>query len=917
MAETKKQKNYQFRAKLPLILRGLAVLGMLGAILVIGIGFYRARNNETFRMKGFPTQLSKDVVGVINGYERREAEDGVVKYFIKADKATTFADEHQELENVFLQIFDENDEDLTDNISANKAIYVPNDDGTKNFTIYFAGEVDIETRDALKVKTEQLKYVKETEIADAEELVEFSRENIRGKSYGAIVNIKSKTLDLLKDVQIDAYFGDSDGELAKTNVRHAKIKSARAFIDQVSEKIKLEGGADIALTPEAGNDGSFNQPTDIKANIATLYFTDKEIRKVDLNGNVDVYQKATAKNPNWMKANANRAIATINQELEKLELYEKVEIETLRDDSKPTKIRAESAIYDKLSDTFDLDENVAITTVEDTKPTKITASKAVYEQTNGKISLYGNAEVYQGEDLVKGDTIDAELFPNKKLKFAKATGNAFLRQKTSDRTTEIESDELNATFGANQLILDANAIGRSNVVIIPTGSSEYSRFAMFAPKAIKLDFRDDGTLSDLKTDGRTTIKLNSPNSDADSANKELTADSIDTVLRANGKELASAKAIGNAELVVDPLRPSTKNYKTVVKAPRFDCDFYTGNNAKSCSAKGKSKVIRTPMVNGRAKQTLTANSLNAVFDKKNQDVERFEASGKAKFTEGDRNGIAERIVYTGGDEFVRLRGGDPTVWDSQARAKAREIDWDIGDDKSELRGKASTTYYSQKQTGGAAPFSRVNSPVFVTADNASFDHDEETALYKGNARAWQGNNYVRAERLFLQQKQGQLLAEGKVQSKLYDASRTVGGRKSKIPVFASAGKMLFQQKKNLLRYENNVDIRQGTDRIEAGIANVFLDKDNELSRTVIEKDVVITQPNRRASGNYAEYDAVSESVVLRGNPARVRDDENGSSQGREVTVDLKTNRVVGKGKTKKNSPGRVRSTYKIKNGKIN
>jgi len=440
---------------------------------------------------------------------------------------------------------------------------------------------------------------------------------------------------------------------------------------------------------------------------------------------------------------------------------------------------------------------------------------------------------------------------------------------------------------------------------------------MFAPKSIKLDFREDGTLRDLKTDGRTTIKLNSPNGDADSANKELTADTIDTVLRPNGKELASAKAIGNAELVVDPLRASSKNYKTVVNAPRFDCDFYSGNNAKSCAAKGKSKVVRTPTVNGRAKQTLTANSLNAVFDKRNQGVERFEASGKAKFTEGERNGIADRIVYTGGDEFVRLRGGEPTVWDSQARAKASEIDWDIGKDKSELRGKASTTYYSQKQTGGATPFSNVKSPVFVTADSASFDHDEETALYKGNARAWQGNNYVRAEKLFLQQKQGQLLAEGKVQSKLYDASRTVGGRKSKTPVFASAGKMLFQQKKNLLRYEDNVDIRQGTDRIEAGIANVFLDKDNELSRTIIEKDVVITQPNRRASGNYAEYDAVSENVVLRGNPARVRDNQNGSSQGREVTVDLKTNRVVGKGKTTKNSPGRIRTVYKIKNGKIN
>ncbi|NNF00572.1 MAG: LPS export ABC transporter periplasmic protein LptC, partial [Pyrinomonadaceae bacterium] len=83
-------------------------------------------------------------------------------------------------------------------MSAKRAIYVPEEDGSKNFTIYFAGNVDILTRDALTVKTEQLKYSKKTEIADAEELVEFARHNLSGRSYGAIVSLKSNTLDLLK-----------------------------------------------------------------------------------------------------------------------------------------------------------------------------------------------------------------------------------------------------------------------------------------------------------------------------------------------------------------------------------------------------------------------------------------------------------------------------------------------------------------------------------------------------------------------------------------------------------------------------------------------------------------------------------------------------------------------------------------------
>ncbi len=71
-------------------------------------------------MKGYPTELSKDVVAQVNGYERRETDGDVVKYYIKADKATTFTDNHQELENVFLQVFDEKGE-TSDQIKAQKS----------------------------------------------------------------------------------------------------------------------------------------------------------------------------------------------------------------------------------------------------------------------------------------------------------------------------------------------------------------------------------------------------------------------------------------------------------------------------------------------------------------------------------------------------------------------------------------------------------------------------------------------------------------------------------------------------------------------------------------------------------------------------------------------------------------------------
>ena len=908
--ERKNIKNLALRARMPQIFRVLAVLALCATVIAVGIGFYRAYGYKEFRMKGLPAELSKDVVAEINGYERRETEGDIIKYYIKADKAITFTDNHQELENVFLQVYDDRGETY-DQMTAEKAIYVPAEN--KNFTAYFAGDVNIETRDALKVKTEQLTYKKETEVANAEELIEFSRENVAGKSFGAIVKIQEKTLELLKDVEINAY-GNEAGEIKSANFQRAKITAGHAFFNQLAGKIEFDQNVNIYVTPNNTAD-ALAQPTDIKSDKAIALFTNKELKQIDLTGNVDVYQKPTNTNAKWTKTKANRAVAKIEKELKQLELFENVTIETAANDAKPTKIKTNYALFQKDADRFELKNGVEIVTIEDNQPTTIKSNDAVYEQANGKIFLYGNAEITQGNNYLKGDNLTAQLFPNKKLQNAFVKGNAYLKQVTPTRTTEVSGNELNAIFGNDQLLQNANVVGATNTVLIPANAAEYSKVSLSAPNSVRLNFQA-GLLNQMQTDGRTTIVMNAPTGKPDAANKKLTADAVKTIFNAGGKDLAKAEAVGNAELYIEPLQAARANYKTTINAPRFDCDFFeTGNNAKNCSATGKSKIVRVPTVKSenRGNQMLVADKLNAAFNQQTQDVQQFDAVGNTKFTELDRNGIANQITFTASDEVVRLRGGEPTVFDSRARAKAGEIDWDTRSEKSFLRGSVSTTYYSQKQTNGATPFSNVSSPVFITAGEANFDHKSEVATYTGNARAWQENNYVRADKLILQQKQGQLFGEGAVQSLLYDAKKKENGKETTVPVFASANKLFYEKDKNLLRYEGNVDIRQGTDRIVAGVASVILNSNNEVSQTVAENNVVITQPNRKAVGDYAQYTAADEKVVLRGNPAKIEDTENGSSQGAQMTVFLREKRIVSESKTEQNNTGRIRTVYKIKN----
>ncbi|MGI9037212.1 MAG: LptA/OstA family protein, partial [Pyrinomonadaceae bacterium] len=601
------------------------------------------------------------------------------------------------------------------------------------------------------------------------------------------------------------------------------------------------------------------------------------------------------------------------KELKNLQMDGNVQIETTNNNSKPTKIKSQQATYDKPSDRFDLKGGVEIVTVEDEKPTTIRAQEANYLQTGGQIFLNGNAEILQPDVYTKGDQITAELYPTKKLKNSAARGNAYVKQTAPDRTTEVSAGEMNVNYNENQQIQNADAKNQTTVTLTPAQPQDYNKVTMFAPVAVHLAFANS-LLNQMQTDGRTAILMTAPPNKTDASNKKLTADTVKTIFNSSGKDLAKTEAVGNAELYVEPVQAKPDNYKTTIDAPRFDCDFYAGNNAKTCVGQTKTKTVMIPMMQSEnhGTRTLTADVLTADFNEGTQDVERFDANGSAKFSELDRNGISNQMIYTASDETVRLRGGEPTVWNSQARAKAAEIDWDTKNQKSFLCGKVSTTYYSQKQTNGATPFGKQSAPVFVTSEQAQFNHTEETGTYQGNARAWQDNNYVRADTLILQEKSKRMDGEGRVQSLLYNAERKENGKTVNQPVFAASDKIAYTDENRHLRYENNVDIRQGTDIITAGLADIFLDENNEMKQTIAQNNVVMTQPGRRVTGNWAQYTTADDTVILRGNPATVADTENGTTQGSQLTVLMSENRIINQGASKSNTSGRTRTTYKVK-----
>lgn len=860
-------QSYDFRAKLPKILRYAALVAGGIIVLVVAASFYTTRSKPAFKFKPEHAHLSTDVIAEVSGYERTESDGSTPKYFIKADTARTFSDNHQELENAYVKVF-ATDGLAFDEIRADKAVYVP--EANKNFTAYLAGNVKITTRDALNVETDGITYTRASETAETDDSIAFERDNIRGTAVGATVKMADKKLELRQDVEIGT-FESADKKAA--GVEYAKLNAANAIYDQTANSIELTGG--------------------FKA-------------KVDSDGRTS-------------DVSAGRAVALLSggetdpaaRDLTKLELFENVHI--VSNDGKTTTIDAGNAVYDKPLDRFELGGSARIVTEQDSRKTEIQAQTAVYDRKRLKATLNGAAQVAQGPDYLKGDTMVVDLFASEEVKHAVVSGNTFLKQTTSERLTQASANEMTIDYAAPGQLRNARAVGNARAELVPTTVSDYSKATLTTPKVISIDFKEAGLLTAMNTDGRTTIQLDAPGNAPDAAAKRVTADTVKTYFHDNGQDISKAEAVGNAVLEIEPVKKAAEIYNTTVNAPRFDCEFFpSGNNARECTGGTGAKTVRRPTIAaaGRGDQVLTSDRVIATFDAATKDLAELQASGNGKYAELDRRGVADRFFFTQNDKILRLRGGEPTIWDDRSRAKAQEIDWNTATQISELRGGVSTTFYNGGAMGSASPFANGKKPVFITASDAVFDRNSDTAVYTGNARAWQDDNYVRADKITVLQAQGKLVAEGSVQSGLYDAKVNRGGKESKVPVFASANSMTYNRDGRTLSYRGNADIRQGTDRITAEAADVFLSEKNEVSRTVADGSVVITQPGRRATGRHVEYSAETEIAILQGDPATVNDSENGSTSGSQITVYFRENRFIGSGRGRQNPNTRVKSVYK-------
>ncbi len=570
------------------------------------------------------------------------------------------------------------------------------------------------------------------------------------------------------------------------------------------------------------------------------------------------------------------------------------------------------------------------------KPTHIQSQSALLEKKDRRVTFNGRVVVTQGADQMLSDRMVGFIGDTNKIERIEARGNAHL---TQAGRLEIKSSDMDFFLGDAQQLVRALATG--DVQVRSLGPAPLREASAASIEALFIDGERGGTIDVLKAEGHALLRVHAPEQSDPKINpttRELAAGFISMHFFPDGKNLQSAEATDSAVLSVIPVRAEANSDRKILRAPRMSALFFEdGNRLKSYEASGGVRVEIEAMVkdeHAHAPRVTTSQKLTGEFGPDAQDLERLTQEGNFKFNEADRIATADRAVYDRSREVLLLRGERPTVADSKGRTQADEIDYDRQRDETHARGDVRTTYYSPEQTNDSTPFKNTKSPVFVTADRADASN-KQRAVFNGNARGWQDDNFIKADRIELYQEEKRMVAIGNVDSALYSVDRKGESDKGQsdkrqsekgesekgesdkgremVPGFASAERMTYSDADRRVHYVGGVRARQGSDRIEADSVEVFLMKETkEVERLTAEGNVVLNQPGRRGTGDKLVYTGADGRAILEGKTARVEDDEKGVTMGAQLTFYSRDDKVF---VDNRQGTGRVRSVHRLGKGK--
>jgi lipopolysaccharide export system protein LptA len=390
---------------------------------------------------------------------------------------------------------------------------------------------------------------------------------------------------------------------------------------------------------------------------------------------------------------------------------------------------------------------------------------------------------------------------------------------------------------------------------------------------------------------------------------ELTAQGVDFFLTKQGDHLDRAETSGTAQIAIRPTTGSGQ--QTLATAAKFEAHFDGSGQFTSLHGAPNARIVsQNP---GQSDRISTSRVLDAIF-LPGSGIQSIMQQGSVAYVDGERKAWGDRARYTPASQILTLTGS-PRVTDDGMTTTANSMRLNRATGDASAEGDVKTTYSDLKPQPGGALLSS-SSPIHVTARSMSVHDTSAIARYTGDARLWQDANVVEAPSIEFDRDHRSMVAEGPagsgpaapqpVSTVLAQTDRSHPGSQAKPNLFViTSTRLTYADNERKAHFEGDVaakgsDLTITAKQMDAflqarGSADLPLSAPGKLDKIIATNQVVITQPNRRATGDLLIYTASNDKFVLTGGPPSIFDAEHGQITGDSLTFFRHDDRVLVEG----------------------
>jgi lipopolysaccharide transport protein LptA len=275
--------------------------------------------------------------------------------------------------------------------------------------------------------------------------------------------------------------------------------------------------------------------------------------------------------------------------------------------------------------------------------------------------------------------------------------------------------------------------------------------------------------------------------------------------------------------------------------------------------------------------------------------------GQTRTVEGDS------VVLSGGSDWLRVRvkpGGKARATLGKTEILAEEMDFSL--EREDLEARVAKVVLAGRPGQSPGGFFEQEQPVFVTAGQMRYLHEEKRFVFLENVRMWQNRKMLLAGQLIFWEETGRASGEGGVEA-IFPHQPGSGRAEEKVEISARGLNSLPE--KNVMIFEEEAWLRLQKATVRAETVRVHLQPETrEVERLTAQGSVVIVQEAREGRGQQAVYDPGTDQIVLTGNPLLLEKNK-GQIEGDKLTFHLADDTIAVENK------GRERSVTLIKSNR--